>query len=74
MDNKSEYEAAREDYDRAWLAYVLELARSGYNAKKTCAELNISPETFRRWWASDTQFRTAVYQSLVAVYLESPYK
>ena len=55
-------------------AEIIELARLGYNAKQACRELKLSPETFRRWWVSDTQFRTAVYQSLVAVYLESPYK
>ena len=55
-------------------AQCVELAAQGLNAKETCKKLAISPETFRRWFDSDTEFRTAVYQNIVAVYLESPYE
>jgi transposase-like protein len=55
-------------------AQIVELARRGYSAKQTCKALNISPETFRRWFDSDTEFRTAVYQAIAAVYLASPYE
>ena len=55
-------------------AEIIELARLGYNAKQACRELKLSPEIFRTWWDADGEFRTAVYQAVVAVYLESPYK
>ena len=53
---------------------ILKLARMGYSARQTCRELKISPETFRRWWHADGEFRTAVYQAIAAVYLASPYE
>ena len=52
---------------------IVELARMRYNAKETCTKLAISPETFRRWWDADAKFRAAVYDTLIAVYMESPY-
>ena len=52
-------------------AQLLDLARRGLNAQKSCKALGIPMESYRRWFDSDVEFRVQLYAAVCGTTVEA---